>query len=249
MYAAKGLGRIGDVRAVSPILPLLQDKVKAVRVEAADALAHIGEAAVRPLLEVLVHREWLVRLHAVEALGKIRSPDAVEPLLSVLFNDRDVAIRTDAARSLGDIGDPRAVDFLLTALSDADLRRVAIEALGKIGDPRAVPALIAIVDGSGRPAHSRPVDGCGDRWDEEMLAMGAAVRALAQIRDESSIPALVAALEHTSTRADAAAALGGFGASAVPPLLDLLRREQDGNILYYVKEALTELGWRPGRIQ
>lgn len=248
MHAAKALGRIGDTRAVSALMPLLQDKVKAVRVEAAQALVSLKEASVPSLLEALKHSEWLVRLHAVEALGKIKSPAAVEPLLYVLFNDRDTAVRTDAVRSLGDIGDPRSVEFLLTAMNNMDLRPAAVEALGKISDRRAIPALVAVVNGSGRPIRSRPIEGCGDAWDEEMAVMGLAVRALAQIRDESTIPTLVAALQNTVTRAEAAAALIKFGQPAIPFLLDVLRKERDENILFYAKEALTGLGWRPGRI-
>ncbi len=248
MHAAKALGRIGDVEAVTPLIPLLQDKVKAVRVDTANALALIGHAAVPFLLEALTHQEWLVRLHAVEALGKIKSSDAVEPLLRLMFHDRDVAVRTDAARSLGDIGDPRAVEFLLTAMSDVDLRPVAVEALGKIGDRRAVAALIAVVKGTSKPAQSRAIDGCGDRWDEEMLTIAEAVRALAQIQDEVAIPTLVSALQSTVTRADAAGALIRFGQPAIPFLLDVMKKERDENILYYAKEALHGLGWRPNRL-
>ncbi|MGH7230032.1 MAG: HEAT repeat domain-containing protein [Nitrospiraceae bacterium] len=248
MHAAQALGRIGDVRAVLPLIPLLQDKVKAVRVDAANALALIGQAAVPVLVETLTHQEWLVRLHAVEALGKIKSPDAVEPLLRLMFNDRDAAIRTDAARSLGDIGDPRAVEFLLTAMSDMDVRQTAVEALGKIGDRRAVPALIAVLKGTSRPAQSRAIDGCGDRWDAEVLTMAAATRALAQIQDENVIPTLVAALQSTLTRSEAASALVTFGPPAIPFLLDVLKKERDENILYYAKEALQGLGWRPNRL-
>ena len=70
MHAAKALGRIKDARAIDPLIPLLQDKVKAVREEATIALAEIGDAALPSLLEALKHPEWLVRLHAVEALGE-----------------------------------------------------------------------------------------------------------------------------------------------------------------------------------
>jgi HEAT repeat protein len=200
------------------------------------------------LLEALEHHEWLVRLHAVEALGKMRAAGAVDPLLRVMYNDRDTAVRTDAARALGEIGDPRAVDFLLMALSDMDLRIVVVEALGKIGDRRAVPALVAVINGSSRPAESRTISGCGDRWDEEMSVMIAAVRALAQIRDETTIPILIAALQSTVTRAEAASALVKLGPAAISWLLDLAKKERDENILYYAKEALRELGWRPNRL-
>lgn len=248
MHAAKGLGRIADPRSIPCLMPLLQDKVKAVRVETAEALARAGQAAVPHLLDALQSKEWLVKLHVIEALGKMRSPDTVEPLLTVLFNDPDAAVRTDAVRALGDIGDARAVDFLLTALNDVDVRPVAVESLGKIRDRRALPALIKIVNGSSRPEHCRPLDGCGDRWDQEMIVMGFAVRALGDIGDETAIPALIAALRYTVTRSESSAALTRFGQPAIPFLLEVIKKERDENIVYYAKEALTRLGWRAGRI-
>lgn len=248
MHAAQALGRIREPRAIPALVPLLQDKVKAVRVDVAGALAHIGEAAVPTLLEALKHAEWLVRLHAIEALGKMRAPQGVEPLLAVLFNDHDTAVRTDAARALGEIGDPRAVEFLITAMRDLDVRPIAIEALGKIGDRRAVSTLVGVLTGASRPEKSRMIVGCGDGYDEEMTSLDAAVRALGLIKDESCLAALVAALQNTMVRAGAAAALARFGQPAIAPLLDVLKKEKDENILFHAKEALTALGWRPNRL-
>ncbi|MFM8551180.1 MAG: HEAT repeat domain-containing protein, partial [Nitrospiraceae bacterium] len=248
MHAAKALGRVGDVGAVDVLMPLLQDKVKAVRVDAAQALVAIGRPAVPHLLEAITHEEWVVRLHAVEALGRLKSPESVEPLLWLLFNDQDQAVREDAIRSLGEIGDARAVEFLFLAMKDGGLRHLAIEALGRIGDRRAVPALVDVVTGASRPADSRKIDGCGDQWDMEMHAMEAAVRALALIRDDATIPTLVGALHNTVVRAEAAAALVAFGPPAIPFLLGVLTRERDENILFHAKETLAQLGWRSGRI-
>jgi HEAT repeat protein len=81
-----------------------------------------------------------------------------------------------------------------------------------------------------------------------MAAQTAAVRALGRIRDLEAIPTLVAALSNTVTREEAAAALVAFGQPAIPHLVAVLKHEQDGNILYHVKEALALLGWRQGRI-
>lgn len=248
MHAAKGLGRIGDPRAVDPLMALLQDKVKAVREETAVALASIGRPAATELLRALKHPEWLVRLHAVEALGRMRSPDAIHSLLYVLFNDPDASVREDAAHALGEIGDPQAVEFLLVAMQTVGIRPRAIDALGMIRDPRAVPALTAVVAGTSKPAQERPLQGCGDRYDEEMFAMEAAVRALAKIGDPSVIPTLVDALQNTVLRAEAAAALAVFGQAAIPSLLEVLRKERDTNIAYYVRETLTQVGWRAGRL-
>ncbi len=248
MHAAKALGRIQDPGTVAPLVPLLQDKVKAVREETSTALAAIGEASLSSLLAALTHAEWLVRLHAVEALGKTKLPEAVDPLLSVLFNDRDRAVREDAVRALGQIGDVRAAEFLITAMKEPGMRPLAVEALGRIGDRRAVPVLINVLEGLERPEVSRPLDGCGDRWDEDMLTLGAAVKALGAIRDETAIPSLLKALHYTVTRADAADALTRFGGAVIAPLRALLARESDDNIRYHVKETLARVGWRAGRV-
>ena len=115
MHAAKALGRIRDPSAVAFLMPLLQDKVKAVREQVTASLAAIGDSAVSPLLQALEHDEWLIRLHAVEALGKLKSADAVEPLLRA---------------ALVDEGKERIADF--------DPHRIDCERLGNrlLGDRR-----------------------------------------------------------------------------------------------------------------
>ncbi len=248
MYAAKAVGRIKDPRSIQSLIHLFQDKVKAVREETSTVLAAIGEAAIPALLETLTHQDWLVRLHAVESLGKTKSQKAVEPLLSALFNDGDSAVREDAIRALGDIGDPKAIEFLFTAMKEPGLRTLAVEALGRIGDHRAVPILIEVVTGVNPPKVTRAVTGCGEQWNEEVITQAAAVRALGSIGDESALPTLVAALEPTLTRAEAATALARFGSKAIPLLLPLLTGPRDENVRYHVKETLALVGWRPGRI-
>lgn len=248
MHAAKALGRVESAEAVEPLIPLLQDKVKAVREEAAAALASIGDSAIPSLVKTLQHEDWLVRLHAVESLGKTGSRQAVEPLLSVLFNDRDSAVREDAVRALGEIGDPQAVDYLFTAMREPGLRTLAVEALGRIGDARAVPVLIDVLTGASPPGVTRAVAGCGDQWNEEAITQGAAARSLGLIGDERAIPSLVASLEPTFTRAEAAASLAQFGPKVIPFLIPLLSNSQDENILFHVRETLASAGWRPRRM-
>ena len=247
MHAAKAVGLIRHTDAVVPLIPLLQDKVKAVREEAAAGLAAIGDPAIPSLVNALRHEEWLVRLHAVEALGKTRSAQAVEPLLSVLFNDHDSAVREDAVRALGEIRDSKAVEYLLTAMREPGLRTLAVEALGRIGDTRAVPVLIEVLTGAKPPEATRSVAGCGDQWNEEFITQSAAARALGMIGDDAAIPSLVAALGPTYTRADAAAALVTFGTKVVPFLIPLLTDSTDDNVQFHVRETLTLAGWRPRR--
>ncbi|MBX3302709.1 MAG: HEAT repeat domain-containing protein [Nitrospira sp.] len=248
MHAAKALSLVRHPDAIVPLMPLLHDKVKAVREEAAAGLAAIGDPAVPSLVDALRHKEWLVRLHAVEALSKTRSPQAVEPLLSVLFNDQDSAVREDAARALGEIGDPRAVEHLCAIVRDPGLRTVAVEALGKIGDARAVPVLIELLAEAGLPEASKTAASCGDGWNEELITQGGAARALGEIGDDRAISSLVAALEPTWTRAEAASALARFGSKVIPFLIPLLTRSQDDNLRFHVRETLTQAGWNPQRI-
>lgn len=248
MQAVRALGRIKEQSSIEHLIPLLQDKVKAVREETSTALATIGEAALPALQEAIQHEDWLVRLHAVEALGKTKSAYAVEPLLTLLFNDRDSAVREDAVRALGEIGDPQAVGYLFTVMKEPGLRVLAIEALGHIGDRRAVPVLLEAAKGTNQPDGMRTVSGCGDQWTEGLMAQAAAVRALGMMKDDTALPTLVGALQSTFTRAEAAAALARFGSKAIPLLLPLLAESHDDNIRYHVKETLTAAGWRSGRI-
>lgn len=74
------------------------------------------------------------REEAAEALGEIRDPKAVDPLIAAL-RDRDAEVREEAAKSLGMIGDRKAVEPLNEALKDVDpkVRREAEQALARLG--------------------------------------------------------------------------------------------------------------------
>jgi HEAT repeat protein len=249
MHAAQGLSVLGDQRAVQSLLPLLMDQVKAVRVDTAEALARIGKPALAPLLEALRHDEWILRLHACEALGKMGVEEAVEPLSLMMLHDRDAAVRQDAAKALGGIRSPKSFEALVRALPDLDVRPFAVEALGKLGLLEAAPVLIDIATGKSRPANSRIVPSCGDEsgqlYLEEMEVQEKAIGALAEIGDPRAIVPLVAALQDTRLRGAAANALSQFGLAIVEPMLSAMKNETDSNILYHARAILTAVGWRP----
>lgn len=73
------------------------------------------------------------REEAAEALGEIRDPRAVEPLIGAL-KDRDHEVRAEAADALARIGDPRAVEPLNALLGDPrpEVRRAAEKALSRL---------------------------------------------------------------------------------------------------------------------
>jgi HEAT repeat protein len=116
------------------------------RGEATEALAQMGEPAVGPLIAALRHENDRTRTQAARALGSIGDARAVEPLMTVLREDKTPIVRANAAYALGDLGDARAVEPLLGALEDESVRAPAATALGQIGDPRAVEPLRAALD-------------------------------------------------------------------------------------------------------
>jgi hypothetical protein len=92
------------------------------------------------------------RGRAVRAMGRSRSPMAVQRLIEAL-DDMSPRVRSQAAAGLGEARDPRALDPLLEELSDreSDIRPEVVEALGKLRHPRALdPLLEALHDGDPR---------------------------------------------------------------------------------------------------
>ena len=70
------------------------------------------------LIGDLKDTSWQIRWYAASALGEIKDPRAVEPLIATLKNDKNGYVRAMAAWALGEIKDPRAVEPLIAALSD-----------------------------------------------------------------------------------------------------------------------------------
>ena len=250
--AAKALGRIQNSQAIETLSLLLQDKVPAVREEAGRAMQAIGDASVPKLLDSLHDPNWKIRLRSVEALALLKPKEAVGPLMLLVLEDPDTAVRQDAVRALGQIGDARAIPLLLSslALQTPSLKLPAIEALGQIRSSEAIPALIALVNSVPTEAYKDRMEGCTDpQYKEDLPPLEAAIKALGKIRDPRAIPALIQALQSTLLRTEAAEALTQFGQAAVNPLLKLLKASKDDNLRRHVLESLSHLGWRPGQIR
>jgi len=250
MSAAKGLTRLKDARAIDTLIVVLQDKVLAVREEACRAIQAIGEASIPPLLKGLQDPNWRIRLRAVEALSLLKPQAAVAPLMNLVANDSDSAVRQDAIRALGRIGDTHAIPLLLDSLTTPSLQLKAIEALGNLRATEALPPLIVLIQSLPSDAYTDRMEGCTDpQYKEELPPLEAAVTALGEIGDSNAVPILLQALHNTLLRQEAAEALTHFGSAAKTPLLKLLKTTQDDNLRHYVLESLERLGWRPGQIR
>jgi len=142
------LGRIGDPRAVEPLIAVLKCESPHARQEAAKALARIGDQrAIGPLIDAFRvesgdTEDITAWQDAAQALARLGAP-SFSPLVAAL-SDEHGNVRAWSADALGQLGDVQAVEPLIKALSDSD-RQVRIDAtvaLGTIGDPRAVDAVV-----------------------------------------------------------------------------------------------------------
>lgn len=215
--AAKSLGKIGDRRAVAPLIATLASKVN--DKEVIEALGEIGDPrAAIPLIATLKKYKIDTSYSAdelcnatIEALGKIRNPVAVKPLIAML-KDEEKSIRKRAIESLGEIGDSRAVEHIIRFLKDedSDMREVAAHALGNINDPRAAQPMIDVLQKSNHSSFRKSV-----------------VLSLGQIDDPRAVATLIAVLEQDESdevRQMAAYRLGKSGNSqALVPLVAALK--------------------------
>jgi|GEM_PF-3411545 len=99
---ARVLGKIGDERAIEPLIIALRDKYEWVRKAAAKALVKIGKPAVESLIQTLRDEDPDVRWAAAYVLGNIGDLRAIEPLIQTL-RDENSFVREAAVYALGKI--------------------------------------------------------------------------------------------------------------------------------------------------
>ncbi len=110
--AAEALGRIGDARAVEPLLACL--KVPDTDQAAADAQDMTNSEESDDQKNARAEEDSRVRQKAAEALGKL-GPPALEPLIACL-DEKDPSVRSLAATSLGQLHDSRALTPLIACM-------------------------------------------------------------------------------------------------------------------------------------
>ena len=148
-YAAEGLGGVGDVHAVAPLINALTDNNSTVRRFAISSLGHIRDPrAIDVLIPFLQDEEADMRCAAVVALGELglnedrfsTPPVKVIAALISSITDPDRAVCSAAVVALGRIGNPQAI-AALNALAEATesewIRRYVSEALHQIEEQNA----------------------------------------------------------------------------------------------------------------
>ena len=116
--AIMALGKIRDERVLEPLMQQLRNDE--FMEDATDALVNLGEPALPGLIKALKDKEELVRKQAVIALGRIKSAEAIDPLIEMLQN-KDWFTRLTAAAALEAIGDERGREAIKPLLKDSDM--------------------------------------------------------------------------------------------------------------------------------
>ncbi len=242
--AALELGRLGDARAIEPLVAILRDKKQllSLRNAAFRSILQIGDAAVSErLLDVLKDKSESQngRCWAAFALVDLGDPRSFEAILSIIRDsEEDIVARRCAVSALYDEEDEHAVarntaavEPLLHALQDPDslLKRLAAQALYVHGDERAVEPLIRALNDSDSHVRHAAIGTLGRLRDkravEPLIAILTARRARSSIPILSFLDGIEKASDRNKSwdRALAASALGDIGARrAVEPLTEAL---------------------------
>lgn len=136
LHAVRALGRIGDLRALGPVVAALAEteNLGAVAIAAEKVLVHWGEAAKPALLEAALSGPEGARPRALRALGALGGEELAAPL-SPLLAHASPPIRLQAAVALGRALGAKATGLIAPLLSDPDVwvRYGVAEALVQLG--------------------------------------------------------------------------------------------------------------------
>ncbi|HEY6097911.1 MAG TPA: HEAT repeat domain-containing protein, partial [Anaeromyxobacter sp.] len=256
--AAVALGEIGDPGAAPALVAAIRpdardrDAMDANR-HAADALGALRAREAVPVLKDLLAKspDGYTQVAAVDALGRIGDPAAVDTLVSVATGDKvEPFTARKALLALGRIGDARATAAVLRMLFEerpgVSFFPEASFAAVQIGRPMAAP-LLAVLEGR---------DAALGAWAKEHGILPGALYAksaqlLGDVGGAEAVPALVRKLSYqdvdpgiaTFVRVFAAESLGRMRAKeAVRPLAELVVKERDPDVRDRYCDALARIG-------
>jgi len=191
--AIEQLGRIGDERAVDPLIELLRNQdLMTLTVE---ALGRIGdERAVDPLIEL--YEEGHSPKEIVGALEGIGDEKAMDLFIKIIEDTgAEKEMRESAVRALSRYNNRMVIELLIETLKDCDLYsqvpEIAMKALTNIGKPAVEPLLKAFENK--KPEYSNPFSTAEGYEKSTQLARIATV--LGKIKDKRAIEVLSQALK------------------------------------------------------
>jgi HEAT repeat protein len=130
--------------AVPHLTVMLGDSNPELVMFALQSLARIGYApAGRSIMPLLHHGDPNVAQSAIEAVGQLRTREAVPDLLELV--DGELWLQLAAINALGSIGAPEAVRPLMALVPDSVLAEPAVQALRNIAAPESLEPLLGLL--------------------------------------------------------------------------------------------------------
>lgn len=255
--AAEALGRLKDPSAIPVLIDGIKSSSWQVQGPAKWALTSIGKPAAPALIEALKIEKGDAGRLAAEALGEMKEPTAVQPLVTALKTSKSVPTRVAAAASLGAIKDPAAIAPLIEAFEDKGeytvefvwkgVRNTSSDALSEFGEG-ALPALhetLKTAKGERLELTCSPILKIKSKTSirpliDVMLGFADAdaekiplVKTLGQMGDKLAAPTIIELMKskEVKIRLEAAAALGNIAdESALPMLQSAALTDPDGKV-------------------
>jgi HEAT repeat protein len=255
--AAALLGEIGGPQAVAGLVAALHPgagrrEEHELNRKVAGALGDLrAREAVPGLLQLTSSPDAYTQVAAVDALGRIGDPAAVDTLVGIATSTAVEPLTAQhALLALGQIGDPRAAPVVLKMLfaerPGVSFFPQAAFAAAEIGRPMAAP-LLAVLQGK---------DATVAAWAQENKILPSALYAksakvLGQVGGDEVVPALVERLAYTDQNPDYALVVRTWSAESlgllrakdsVKKLSELVEREQDPDARDCYADALARIG-------
>lgn len=222
------IGKLKESRDVPALIRFMNHTDPKIRRQAVASLAASGTPAVPALVDALSSPKARVRLGATEALGTIRDPRAVRPLLSRISCEKYVELRYASVIALGEIGSTGVVPDLVCLLGDQNkfIRYAAAFSLEKLGwdlpdEPDRLRYLIARQD-----------------WDAVRNAGPAAVQPLCAVLQDPD----------PDTRSRIATLLGDIGAGEGGTACESGLKDRDPHVRWSAVLAAMNCGIRHARL-
>ncbi len=121
MRVVEALGQLDCEGGTEILVGCLSDEHEKVRLAAMEALSgHPTRTALEGIVSSLYDRNSWVAYRAAEILGRVGDPGSVKPMMDLLEETRDLAMKVVLIRALREIGDPRSRDLLEKMKDDPD---------------------------------------------------------------------------------------------------------------------------------
>jgi HEAT repeat protein len=231
--AAEVLGRIGDRRAVEPLIALLKDEDAGVREAAAMALGRIRDPnAVQPLTAALEDEDPSVQVRAALALAEFGDESVIEPLRTLYQRSTPEAVaqaEKAKAEAEGKAQEPSAKEAQAQQEEAPppdtrfEVREAVVRALGRLGSKAsgAIEAVRSAVE------------------DPHEVVRAAACQALGQLGAEGNTDLLIGRLSDVSPDVQTAAAWA-LAQSDDPAAADALKRAAEPGNPFWVRTAAVK---------